>query len=196
MKIVIYTRVSTEKQEAENQEIQLTEWIDRNGHELVKVYTDVSSGKNTAADRKGLYSLMADLKKPRKGFDMVLFYALDRLSREGTVKTIQYLEMFKQYGVDFHSYVEPYISSLGDFSEPIISILSTLAKIEREKISGRTKAGLERARKNGVKLGRPKGLNKKSSEILRLKGEGLKIAHISREVGVSRGTIYNVLKAA
>ena len=55
------------------------------------------------------------------------------------------------------SYQEPYIRSVGQFSDVIISLLSTIAKIEREKISQRTKAGLERVRAQGQKLGRPSG---------------------------------------
>ena len=194
MKVVIYQRVSTDKQEAENQTIQLKEWIGQQGHELVRVYEDVSSGKNSASERKGLYQLISDIKKPRRGFDLILFNSLDRLSREGTVATIQYLELFRQFGAQFHSYREPYISSLGDFSEPIISILSTLAKIERQKISERTKAGLERVRQSGTRLGRPSKVRMYRDDVVQLKAEGVKPREISRRLGISVPTVYGCLK--
>lgn len=194
MKVVIYQRVSTDKQEAENQTLQLKDWIDRQGHELVRVYEDISSGKNSASDRKGLYDLLSDLKRSRRGFDLILFYSLDRLSREGTVATIQYLELFRQYGVEFHSFMESYISSLGDFSEPIISILSTLAKIERQKISERTKAGLDRVRKSGIRLGRPSKVRMYMDDVLQLKSEGIKPREIAKRLGISVPTVYGCLK--
>jgi len=153
MKVAIYCRVSTDKQEAENQLIQLREFTKKNDWEIFKEYVDIISGKETSRPEFDL--LFQDAHK--KLFDMVLFWDLSRFSRAGTLFTLQKLQELKNSGIDWASYQEPYIRSIGQFSDVIVSLLSTIAKIEREKISQRTKAGLERLKAQGKKLGRPKG---------------------------------------
>lgn len=137
MKIALYIRVSTTKQEADNQLIQLREFANKNSWEIYKCYIDIISGKENS--RPNFDLLFQDAHK--KLFDLVLFWDLSRFSRSGTLFTLQKLQELKNTGVDWCSYQEPYIRSIGQFSDVIISLLSTIAKIEREKISLRTKAG-------------------------------------------------------
>jgi DNA invertase Pin-like site-specific DNA recombinase len=89
-------------------------------------------------------------------FDCLLFWSLDRLTREGTFATLQYLRRLSDLGIKFKSYTEQYIDSLGIFSDAIIGILGAIAAQERVRISDRTKAGLERVRKRGKRLGHPR----------------------------------------
>jgi len=153
MQCGIYVRISTGKQEITNQLKQLREFAKKNEWVIFKEYVDVISGKETS--RPSFDLLFQDAHK--KLFDIVLFWDLSRFSRAGTLFTLQKLQELKNSGVEWASYQEPYIRSIGQFSDVIISLLSTIAKIEREKISQRTKAGLERLKAQGVKLGRPKG---------------------------------------
>ena len=71
--------------------------------------------------------------------------------------TIGYLQRLSSHGVAFHSFTEEHLST---DNEPVRNILlatlASLAKLEREKISQRTKASLERARAMGERLGRPR----------------------------------------
>lgn len=157
MKVVLYIRVSTDKQEVENQALQLRDYCVKMGYTIVKEYVDVISGKETS--RPAFDRMFNDSKT--RSFDMVIFWDLSRFSRSGTLFTLQKLRELDNLGVGWHSYQDAYLSSLGDFKDVVLSILSTLAKIEREKISERTKAGLERARLRGSKLGRPKGARDK-----------------------------------
>ena len=150
---LIYARCSTRDQETENQLVQLREFAGSKGWTVVEELVDICSGTKRSQDRPGM-DRMFDMARRRK-FDVLLFWALDRFSREGSRKTIKYLAELDEAGVGWHSYKEEYISSMGPFSDAIISILSTLAKLERDRISDRTKAGLERVRRNGVRLGRP-----------------------------------------
>jgi DNA invertase Pin-like site-specific DNA recombinase len=90
-----------------------------------------------------------------------LFWSLDRLTREGTLATLQYLRRLKDNGIAFKSFTEQYIDSLGVFSDAIIGIIAAMAQQERIRISDRTKAGLARVRAQGVKIGRPRGSRKK-----------------------------------
>ena len=133
----------------------------------------------------------------RKAFDVLLFWSLDRLSREGSRKTIAYLTILDDAGVAWHSFSEPYISSMGVFADCIISLLSTLAKQEKIRISERTKAGLERTvRVNGTRLGRPKTPPERLQKALKMRNEGLSYAQIAERLGVSRIRAFQMVKGA
>jgi DNA invertase Pin-like site-specific DNA recombinase len=149
MKSAIYCRVSTSKQELENQLIQLREYCQKSNWNVYKEYNDIISGG--ISSRPSFDELFVDAHK--KLFDIVLFWDLSRFSRSGTLYTLQKLKELDNLGIKWHSYQEPYFSTMGDFKDVIISIMSTIAKIEREKISDRTKSGLQRTKK---KLGRPR----------------------------------------
>ncbi len=138
MKIAIYCRVSTTKQEVNNQLIQLRKYCEKNNYEIFKEYVDIISGKETS--RPSYDKMFEDAHK--RLFDLVLFWDLSRFSRAGTLFTLQKLQELKNLGIDWASYQEPYFKSMGQFSDVIVSLISTIAKIDREKISERTKAGL------------------------------------------------------
>ncbi len=156
MKVSIYCRVSTDKQEADNQLIQLRNYCDKSNYEIYKEYVDIISGKENSRPN---YDLMFQ-DAHRKLFDLVLFWDLSRFSRAGTLFTLQKLKELENLGIDWESYQEPYFKSAGQFKDVVLSIISTVAKIEREKISERTKAGLARARLKGSPIGK-RGKDKK-----------------------------------
>lgn len=143
MKVAIYVRVSTGKQEANNQLIQLRNYCSKCNYEIFKEYIDVISGKENS--RPSYDQMFLDAHK--RLFDLVLFWDLSRFSRAGTLFTLQKLRELENIGVGWESYQELYFKSIGDFKDVVLSIMSTLAKIERERISSRTKAGLENSKK-------------------------------------------------
>lgn len=147
----LYIRVSTEKQEAENQLTQLRAYCNKSEYLIFNEYVDVISG---AKESRPQYDLMFQ-HAHRKLFDLVLFWDLSRFSRAGTLFTLQKLKELENLGIDWESYREPYFKSVGQFKDVVISILATVAAIEREKISERTKAGLAHA-KNVGKRGKDK----------------------------------------
>jgi len=158
-------------------------------YDIYDEYVDIVSGGSP--NRPEFNRMMADASKRK--FDMLLFFALDRLTREGARKTIQYLQMLDDYGIIYKSYTEQYIDSSGIFKDVIIALLSTLAKQERIRISERVKVGLERSRKQGKIGGRPKIEDETIIKIKKLKSSGLSITGISKKLGLSRGTIYSYL---
>lgn len=127
-----------------------------------------------------------------KSLISLLFWNLDRFSREGSRKTLEYLTRLDSYGVKWHSYTEEYISSLGIFADAIIALMSCLAKQERIRISERTRAGLARVRAQGIKLGRPKVEQKKIQQAVALKERGLSYAAIGKEMGISKARAYQL----
>ena len=165
MKIAIYVRVSTDKQELKNQLEPLLKYAEKQNYEVYKVYKDIGSGKNT--NRTEFNKMM--IEAHQKKFDGILIWSLDRLTREGLYKTINLLEHLAKIGISIISYTEPYINTTDELVRNImLAILSTLAKAERIKISERTKAGLQRAKSEGKRIGRPKVPNKVVKRIVSL----------------------------
>lgn len=154
----IYSRVSTSKQEAENQLAQLRDFSRVMGWDVIAeaVYVDQVTGKHS--DRTEFQRMFADASMRR--FDILLFWSLDRLSREGALETLQHLNRLTGYGVQWRSLTEQYLDSTGMFRDAVISILAVVAKQERVRLSERTIAGLERARAKGKQLGRRIGWRK------------------------------------
>jgi len=189
MKVAIYTRVSKESSDNDNQLIVLRDYCQKMDYEIHDEYVDVVSGGSP--NRPEFNRMMKDASKRK--FEMVFFYALDRLTREGTRKTIHYLQMLDDYGVSYKSYTEQYIDSSGIFKDVIIALLSTLAKQERIRISERVKAGLERSRQQGRVGGRPKMDNAIIEKIQEMKSNGSSIVSIAKKLEISRGSVYQYL---
>ena len=125
------------------------------GYPVVREYVEHENGGKGVEYRKALAQVFADAA--RREFDLLLVWSLDRFSREGMAATIGHLQRLNSHGVSFHSYTEEHLSTDNELVRNILlAALASLAKLEREKISQRTKAGLERARAEGTILGRPK----------------------------------------
>lgn len=159
-KVAIYVRVSTQSQEEKNQLIKLREYCEKKDWKIYKEYIDIVSGKEKS--RPAFDEMFRDAH--RLLFDIVLFWALDRFSRAGTLFTLQKLEELTKIGISWKSYKEEYFDSVGQFKDIVISIMATLAKIERKRISDRTreafykdKGGVVRSVKHKKRVGRPKG---------------------------------------
>jgi DNA invertase Pin-like site-specific DNA recombinase len=184
MRVAIYLRVSTRKQESDNQLLQLQDYVSRQGWELddAHLYVDkvTGSGKKT---RKQFDACM--LAAAQRKFDLILFWALDRFSREGVSKTFGYVEQLKAWSVDWRSYTQPFLRTGNQMTDEIVlATFAALAKQERLTISERTLAGLARARKDGRIGGRPRAdINIGSVRARRAAGETLR--DIAEDLGVS-----------
>jgi DNA invertase Pin-like site-specific DNA recombinase len=181
MKIAIYARVSTTKQDNENQLAQLHEFAAKQGWEVFDNYVDQESG--STSDRAEFQRMFADASKRK--FDLVLFWALDRFSREGVLDTLQHFNRLESCGVAYKSYTEPFFDSCGVFKDAVVAIMATLAKQERVKRAERTRAGLAVARAKGKVLGRPVTVTASKSEIVRLRAQGHSLRAIGRSLGIS-----------
>ena len=162
MRTVLYVRVSTTKQEADNQLLQLRQYCNRMNYKIVHEFIDIISGKETSRPQ---YDKMFQYAH-KKFFDLLLFWDISRFSRAGTLHTLLKLKELENLGIKWHSYQDSYLSSVGEFRDVVISIMSTLAKIERDKISERTKAGLERSKKKHLigKRGKDKKPRKRRAD--------------------------------
>ena len=194
----IYGRVSTAdgRQEVDNQLNELRRFAATQGWEIVTEYVDHESGGH--ADRPEFLRMLADASQ--RHFDVLLFWALDRLTREGALETLQYLTRLNSYGVAFRSFREPYLDSCGAFSDAVIAILGTVAKQERVRISERVQAGMDRARVHGTKSGRSVGRPRvivDGDRVVQLRDvERLSWPEIGRRTRSSSGTVRRAYSAA
>jgi DNA invertase Pin-like site-specific DNA recombinase len=190
MKAALYTRVSTRDkgQETANQLKQLREFCSAQSWPIVVEYEDHESGGK--ADRAQFRTMMADAARRR--FDVLLFWALDRFSREGIPETHMHLKRLDDAGVRFRSLTEPYFDSCGMFRGAVISIVASVAKQERIRIGERVRAGLMRAMTGGTRSGRPVGRPRvivRRDHVAELRGQGLSWSQIAKRTGVSIATV-------
>jgi DNA invertase Pin-like site-specific DNA recombinase len=195
MKTAIYTRVSKQdgSQDPENQLRELKAYCVREGLEIVEVYTDFASGGRN--DRKNFKRMMLDASKRK--FDNVLFWAMDRFSREGIEATLAYIRQLDSYKVGWRSYQEPFFASAGPFKEFMVAAFATFARLEKARISERTLAGLAKAREQGRVGGRPKATDdyKLIGKVCTLRNEGKSIRFIAAELGIATNTVMKLLAA-
>jgi DNA invertase Pin-like site-specific DNA recombinase len=192
-RVGIYSRVSTKDkgQDVQNQLRQLRDFSERQGYEIVREYVDHASGKRS--DRDAFQEMFVDAS--RREFDVVLFWALDRFSREGVFDTLQHLERLTSYGIGYRSFTEQYLDSCGMFRDAVISILAAVAKQERVRLSERTVAGLERARAHGRTGGRPRVVCDRR-KVMALREAGQSLGQISTELGLSKTTVSRLVNMA
>jgi DNA invertase Pin-like site-specific DNA recombinase len=194
-RVAIYGRTSSSdgRQEVENQLGELRRFAAAKGWEIVAEYVDHESGSHAA--RPEFRRLFEDAAQ--RHFDVVLFWALDRLTREGARETLQYLNQLSEYGIAFRSFREPYLDSCGMFKEAIIAILGAIAKQERTRMVERVRAGLSRARIHGTRSGKPVGRPKavfRRDKVVELRIRGKSWREIARECSVGTTTVRRAYK--
>ena len=184
-KVAIYARVSTrDKQETMNQLAQLREFCQKQRWLVIAEYVDLESG--SVPSRANFQQMLLDASQQK--FAVLLFWGLDRLTREGTLATLQYLERLTSYNVGYKSFTEPYLDSCGTFKDVVISLLATMAKQERLRMGERVRAGLMHARSKGKRLGRPPLRVLTPVEIARLRRERKLTAKPYRKLAAEFGT--------
>jgi DNA invertase Pin-like site-specific DNA recombinase len=181
----MYARVSTADQTAENQLLQLRVYVQARGWSATE-YVDCISGSKDR--RPELDRLIADAKRRR--IDTLVVWKLDRLGRS-LKHLVMLLDELQSLGVAFVSLGES-IDTGTPAGRLQLHLLAAVAQFERERIVERVKAGLERARTQGKRLGRPRA----ALPIERLQAAiGLSLTEAAAALGVSRATIKRWRKA-
>ena len=186
MRVAIFARVSTRDkgQDPENQVHQLRAFAEQHGT-LYKIFTEeVSGGKSDRSEFKLLL-----LEAYQKKFDLIVFWRLDRFSREGALPTLKYLKELRDHGVNYKSFTEPYLDSLGPFGDVIVSMLATIAAQDLIKISENTKASLAKKKAAGIQLGAPVKGAAIIAQVHGLKAEGKLNGAIARALNISPSTV-------
>jgi len=197
MKTAIYLRVSTAdgRQTTENQLRQLRAYCQRKHYTITKVYTDNESGTKGRRARAGLNQLFKDAR--RKWFELLVFWSVDRFTREGIYAAFNYFKTLDRYGVRFESYKEEFLNTQDDMlRDMLLAFMSYFAELEAKKISERTKAGLARAKAQGVRIGRPSKKAAYLEAVLEQHHKGWSAYRISRELGLAYNTVRKYLREA
>ena len=193
-RVVIYARVSTLDQTVDNQLIELRDHCSKMGWEIVKEYKDEGLSGTLSRDKRPAFNEMIK-DGYRKKFELVVCWDISRLGRS-MKELIMFLSDMKDRGIGICSVRQGFDTSttMGEMMFQFVGILSSW---EREMIRERTLAGLDRAKKEGKTLGRKTVIDDdKVSHIRKLRSIGRSLRDIASEVGVSKGTVSNVLKVA
>ena len=189
----VYVRTSTDDQTVENQLADLKQWAKRLGLNVVKVYRD-DGVSGSRRDRPGLTAMLEGAH--RRDFDVLLIWALDRLSREGIGATLGYLKKLSTAGIVVKSHQEGWLNTADStVAELLLSIFAWIAKQARERLSERTKAGLRRAEAQGTKLGRPPLPAATVEKIQMALKRGVKIRATARLCGVGSSSVQRISAA-
>src|SRR5664280_146791 len=192
MTVALYARVSTRDkgQDNENQLIALREFCAKQGWTIAHEYVDRATGKHSDREQfKAMFGVAS-----HRGFDAIVTWALDRLSREGVAQTFEHIKTLLGYGVQYVSYTEPHFRTTGPAGELMIAIAAWIAQQERVRLSERTKAGLEKARREGRIGGRPR-LIVDRAKVAQMDAEGMTTREIGEELGVSAASVCRILNS-
>lgn len=201
-RVAFYLRVSTDAQTTENQQRDLKRLAEYRGWAVVGEYRDQGiSGAAGRDKRPELDRLLKDAARRR--FDVVAFWAVDRLGRStGKVATI--MEELDALGVQ-QFYHKEAIDTSTPHGRAMLQMAAVFAELERGMIRERVIAGLERARaespevraaKGKKAFGRPTLPENLRRTIVDLRGAGKSIREVAKGAGVSTATVQKVLKDA
>ena len=183
-RVALYARVSTKHtdQNPETQLIALREFASLRGFDVADEYVDVGiSGSKES--RPELDRLMTDARARK--IDAVLVARFDRFARS-TRHLVLALEEFQSLGVDFISLSES-VDTSTPMGKMVFTVIGAVAELERSLIRERVLMGLQRARKEGKTLGRPR-VDVDARRVARLRAHGHSWRQITDLIGVSKGT--------
>ena len=199
MRIAIYARVSTsdKDQDPETQLIPLREFVQAQDWQTYQVYVDEASALDLNG-RKAWRDLLDDASKRR--IDLLLVWKMDRAFRS-VLDAATTLERLRSWGVGLRSYSEPWLDTTSVFGEALYYITVAYAQLERGILRERVKAGMERARRQGKRIGRPKvterrGFKNRFGAVLeRLRSGEISRRKAAKELNIGYATLKRLLDA-
>jgi putative DNA-invertase from lambdoid prophage Rac len=190
MRVVIYSRVSRDKQSTDSQTVELRSYCERRGWTEVRGYSDRVSGAKFS--REGLDALMREIRKGR--VDVVVAAKLDRLGRSlphlaqliSEMTAHRVALVIPTQGID--------TSASNPAAQLQLNILCAVAEFEREIIRERVNAGLKAARARGAKLGRPSTLPRYMPRVRVLRDAGKNVSQIAQELGLPYSSAHKLCR--
>jgi DNA invertase Pin-like site-specific DNA recombinase len=181
-RVAIYTRVSTLDQHPEMQEEELVQYVALRNWTVYQTYRD-KGVSGIAEKRPGLDALLDACR--RRKVEVVVVWKFDRFARS-LKQLVNALELFRQLGIGFVSCTEAIDTSL-PHGEMLFQIIGAIAQWERSLIAERVKAGLQHARNQGRRLGRPPCRVLTLDEITKLRKERIRTKAPFRELAAKYG---------
>ena len=191
LKIAIYDLGEREDLKSDERILELRRFCIEQNWLVVHEYRDIGAGEKSNSDFE---SMLRDAKRAK--FDLILFWSLEHFSRDGAVKILENFKELDRLGVYFRSFTESYLDSTGALKDSIFSFLETMARQERQRLSEKVKAGMEKARAEGRLISRPRISSEKQQQIQSLADTGrYSMRQIAKRVGVSHRTVGRYLSS-
>lgn len=153
-KCAIYARVSTKEQEEKNQIPAIKKIVDQRGFKIHQIYSESASAWKSG-HQKMLKQLFQDAQD--RDFQVLMVWALDRLTREGPAKILQLYKKLEDLGITVISVQEPWTEAPSEVKPLLLAVIGWVAEMESRRRSERTKAGIARKKQSGGKVGRKPG---------------------------------------
>jgi DNA invertase Pin-like site-specific DNA recombinase len=200
MRVVLYSRVSTtdKVQDPDTQLLPMREFVAAQGWTVAREFVDRAPATDLRA-RTAWRDLLD--RAARRSIDLVLVWRIDRAFRS-VLDAATTLERLRTWGVGLRSYTEPWLDTTSSFSEALYYITAAYAQLERGILAERVRAGMDRARRQGRRLGRPGGTRREGFSVRwrelvpQIQAGGVSRRRAARVLGVSRTTIDRLLNAA
>jgi DNA invertase Pin-like site-specific DNA recombinase len=189
-KAAIYARVSTPDQHVETQLYDMRKPATQRGFEVSREYCDrgISGSK---ARRPGLDAMMADAR--RGEFSVLLVAAFDRIARS-TKNFLEIVDELHDLEIEFISAREA-IDTSGPMGRMFITLIGSIAELEKSILVERIRAGMRRAKLEGQRLGRAP-LNIDHDALVRDRLTGMSLTNAAKKYGVSRASVVRFVKEA
>lgn len=194
-KVYGYVRISTDKQNVDNQKYEILKFADEKKVRVDQWIEEIVSGSKKIADRR-----LGVLLRNMKQHDVLIISELSRLGRS-LMEVMSVLHDCMERDIRVFTTKERYELGNNVNSKVLAFAFGLAAEIERNMISQRTREALSRLKDKGVRLGRPKGklsktvkLTGREKEIEGLLAKRVSISAIGRLMGVNRVTVYNFIK--
>jgi DNA invertase Pin-like site-specific DNA recombinase len=186
-RVALYARVSTHDQQTLPLQIRtMREYADKRNWIIVTQIKEVGSG---ASQRERRESLLATAR--RREIDVVLVWRLDRWGRS-VADLVSTLQELQHLGVGFVSLTEA-LDLTTPAGRAMAGLLSVFAEFERDILRERVRAGLDHARQQGKRLGRPPSVALKAVEARKLHRQGISKSEIARQLQIGRTSVRRLL---
>ena len=203
MRVVIYSRVSTNSQDYKRQTEELLEFSNIMKYEVASIFEEKVSGGKTNEERPQLMEMINFIKSNK--IDKVLCWELSRLGRN-TIEVLKTIQLLNENCISL--YIKNHnIETLNDkceinpMSQFLIQILTSVSEMEKTQIRQRIKSGYESFRKNGGKVGRKEGFKKDNEtlltehkDVVKLLKQGYSVRKTMKLTDKSSGTIQKIKK--
>jgi DNA invertase Pin-like site-specific DNA recombinase len=201
MKVVILSRVSTSLQDNHRQIVELTEYSDQRGWNILKVFEEKVSGSKTSDERPVLTNLIKFVKENK--VDKVLTWELSRIGRN-SLDVLKTIEIFNQNKISLYIHNHK-IETLNECGETnpmttfLIQILISVSQMERTTIRQRIKSGYDNYRKSGGVVGRKEGYRKSNNlileqnkDVVKLLKQGYSVRKVMKLTDRSSGLVQKI----
>lgn len=190
-RVCLFSRCSTSSQTTENQLKVLREVAAHRDYEVVCEISETVSGAKSRKDREGFDRLIKGAVKAE--YDLIMVFDVSRLGRS-LQELVFFLTELEASGCQLYIHNSG-IDTQTASGKALFGMMAVFASFERELIRDRVKAGLDRARASGTKLGRPSAMCDGLVEsIIHMRKHNVPVAKIAKDLKVGVGTVYKVIR--